>query len=232
MRRVARSRLANLVVVEDRVEDPHNLSATLRSCEILGVQHVLILDPDRVFSVSRRVAVDAHRWLTLEKFHDYEAGLQYLRHRANKIYVTAFRPDAYTIHELFPLFSFPFWWPPAPDRNLPADQTAEVRRPPGEPPTPDPSEAFAIAFGNEIYGVSPQLAEMATAHFYVPTPGFVQSFNISVAVGVVLYHVTSWIRSKLAKEGTLSEDQADELVKSWLEREARGGDALLDDAPR
>ena len=57
---------------------------------------------------------------------------------------------------------------------------------------------------------------MATANFYVPTPGFVQSFNISVAVGVVLYHVTSWIRSRLGREGTLSEKEQEELLRNWL----------------
>ncbi|NOZ57223.1 MAG: RNA methyltransferase [Calditrichaeota bacterium] len=213
--RVARARLGNLIVVEDRVEDPHNLSATLRSCELLGVQRVLILDPDRVFSVSPRVAVDAHRWLTLERFRDYEAGLARLQELTSKIYVTAFTPDAYSIHELFPLFDFPFWWPPAPDRNL--GEAAEFSKPDlPPPPTPNPDELFALVFGNEIYGVSEQLASLGTANFYVPTPGFVQSFNISVAVGVVLYHVTSWIRSRLGREGTLSEEEQEALVRLWL----------------
>ena len=214
-KRVARARLGNLIVVEDRVKDPHNLSATLRSCELLGVQRVVILDPDRVFSISPRVAVDAHRWLTLERFRDYDEGLARLHQLTEKVYVTAFTPQAYTIHELFPLFDFPFWWPPAPDRNL--GEKAEFSKPDLPPaPTPKPEEPFALVFGNEIYGVSEQLSRMATANFYVPTPGFVQSFNISVAVGVVLYHVTSWIRSRLGREGTLSEREQEELLRNWL----------------
>ena len=218
MERVARARLGNVIVVEDRVEDRHNLSATLRSCELLGVQRVLILDPDGVFSVSRRVSVDAHHWLTLERFRDYDAGLARLQELTRKVYVTAFTEGAYTIHELFPLFPFPFRWLPAPDRNLRGSVPGPVQRARPAPPTPEPSETFAIVFGNEIYGVSDQLARLATAHFYVPTPGFVQSFNISVAVGVVLYHVTSWVRSLLGREGTLSEGEIAELLRIWMDR--------------
>jgi tRNA (guanosine-2'-O-)-methyltransferase len=219
---VAKARLGNVIVVGDRIEDPHNLSATLRTCELLGVQRVLILDPERLFSVNPRVSVDAHRWLTLERYHDYQAGLARLREMAPKVYVTAFGPEAYTIHELFPLFPWPFRWEPAPDRSRRTEGASQLRPRTGRPPTPDPGEPFALVFGNEVSGISEEMAALATAQFYVPTPGLVQSFNISVAVGVVLYHVTSWVRIQLGKEGTLTDWEVQELVRLWLAGRNRG----------
>ncbi|MDZ7374104.1 MAG: RNA methyltransferase [candidate division KSB1 bacterium] len=224
MIQVARARLGNLIVVEDRIEDPHNLSATLRTCEILGVQRVLVLDPERVFSLNPRVSVEAHRWLTIERYCDYDAGLARLRELAGKIYVTSLRPDAFSIHELFPLFPWPFRWPPVPSREKRAQQEQPEGRPVGiPPPTPDPQEPFATVFGNEVDGVSEALQRLATAHFYVPTPGFVQSFNVSVAVGIVLYHVTSWLRLQLGKEGTLAQGEVEQLVETWLARDRKRG---------
>lgn len=54
----------------------------------------------------------------------------------------------------------------------------------------------AIVLGNEKEGVSKELIERADERFVIPMVGFVQSFNISVAGAVCLYHVYQQLSHK------------------------------------
>jgi len=47
----------------------------------------------------------------------------------------------------------------------------------------------ALVFGNEKDGVSPYLQDRAQVQFKIPMRGFSQSFNVSVAVSICLFHV-------------------------------------------
>lgn len=61
----------------------------------------------------------------------------------------------------------------------------------------------ALVLGNEKDGVSKELLEQADERFIIPMVGFVQSFNISVAGAVSLYH----IHRHLTEKGSLSSGQ-------------------------
>ncbi|MBA2664127.1 MAG: RNA methyltransferase [Bradymonadaceae bacterium] len=56
----------------------------------------------------------------------------------------------------------------------------------------------AMVFGNERDGVSEQMLEMADVRCVIPMLGFVQSFNISVAGAISLYHI---VRDRIARQG-------------------------------
>ncbi len=47
----------------------------------------------------------------------------------------------------------------------------------------------ALVLGNEKSGVSPEMLELADERVIIPMPGFVQSFNISVAGALCLYEI-------------------------------------------
>lgn len=49
----------------------------------------------------------------------------------------------------------------------------------------------AIVFGNEADGISPEMIEEADQTVIIPMNGFVQSFNISVAAAISMYHAHS-----------------------------------------
>lgn len=49
-------------------------------------------------------------------------------------------------------------------------------------------QPLALAFGNEADGVSEQLKELADYKIHIPTVGFCQSFNVSVAAAIILSH--------------------------------------------
>lgn len=53
----------------------------------------------------------------------------------------------------------------------------------------DFSGKIALVLGNEKNGVSSEMIEAADERIIIPMPGFVQSFNISVAGALCLYHI-------------------------------------------
>lgn len=53
----------------------------------------------------------------------------------------------------------------------------------------DWSQPSALVLGNEKDGVSREMMDLSDGLFKIPMNGFVQSFNISVAAAVCLYHI-------------------------------------------
>jgi len=74
----------------------------------------------------------------------------------------------------------------------------------------------AVVFGNERDGVSKEFLEASTANVIIPMHGFAQSFNISVAAAITLYHI-SLVREGHAS-GDLNEAEKERLFASYLVR--------------
>jgi tRNA G18 (ribose-2'-O)-methylase SpoU len=53
---------------------------------------------------------------------------------------------------------------------------------------PKPNEKYALIFGNEVDGVSDEALEVIENSLEIPQFGSKHSFNISVTVGIVLWH--------------------------------------------
>lgn len=77
----------------------------------------------------------------------------------------------------------------------------------------DMSQPFAIAFGNEKDGASPEILQLADERVYIPMQGFVQSFNISVAAALCFYHIHLF-----AKKHPMSVDERLRLQALYLTR--------------
>ncbi|MGQ0504521.1 MAG: TrmH family RNA methyltransferase [Myxococcaceae bacterium] len=72
------------------------------------------------------------------------------------------------------------------------------------------NEKLALVFGNERAGVSDEVLKTADGVFWIPMRGFVQSFNISVAVAATLSRAMSWRREHGLPAGDLTpEEHAD-----------------------
>lgn len=80
----------------------------------------------------------------------------------------------------------------------------------------DFTEKAAIIFGNENRGVSDDLKKKSDEVFYIPMKGMVQSLNVSVAVGVVLFEA---LKQRVAKgmyeASELTESELDLLIDKW-----------------
>jgi tRNA (guanosine-2'-O-)-methyltransferase len=84
---VLASRTQSLVLVLDRLYDPHNLSAILRTAEAFGLQEVHLAGsyPDRL---NPQVALGAERWLTVRRWPDPAALIGHLEGRGFLLAVT------------------------------------------------------------------------------------------------------------------------------------------------
>ncbi len=78
----------------------------------------------------------------------------------------------------------------------------------------------ALVVGNEAEGVSAVMRDAADVRFVLPMHGMVQSYNLSVALGIALDHVVRARRAQLAERGEagdLSSERQLALRDRWLE---------------
>jgi tRNA (guanosine-2'-O-)-methyltransferase len=73
----------------------------------------------------------------------------------------------------------------------------------------DFTQPTAIVFGNERDGVSEDMLALSDAHCVIPMTGFAQSFNISVAAAVGLYHAYRDRLHRTGRHGDLTPEQRD-----------------------
>ena len=90
----------------------------------------------------------------------------------------------------------------------------------------DFSVPTAIIFGNENAGVSDEALGLADARVVVPMSGFTQSFNISVAAALTLYHI-SRDRASRGLGGDLNDDERRILTAEYYLRSVRRAKELL-----
>lgn len=82
-------------------------------------------------------------------------------------------------------------------------------------------QRIGLCFGNEHEGVDDRLREAAEGTFRVPMVGFVESLNVSVAVGVSLHAIRSGL------PGDLSEEERLRLRARFYRLTVREADAIV-----
>ncbi len=60
--------------------------------------------------------------------------------------------------------------------------------------SPEPGGRYALVFGNEVFGVQQEAVDACDGALEIPQWGTKHSLNVSVSVGVVLWHVASQLR--------------------------------------
>ncbi|MFB0564101.1 MAG: TrmH family RNA methyltransferase [Candidatus Aminicenantaceae bacterium] len=81
----------------------------------------------------------------------------------------------------------------------------------------DYSQSLAVVFGNESEGISKEALELADYRIKIPMIGMVQSLNLSVSVGLILYEAIRqrW-RKGYYQKIRLSPEEFDAYYKKWL----------------
>jgi tRNA (guanosine-2'-O-)-methyltransferase len=99
---VLTKRQAGLAVVLENVNDPHNVSAVLRTCDAVGIQHVYILNTviPKHKRWGPRSSSSAAKWLTVEQFTNVDECFKALRSKYNKIYTTHLAENAVSLYDL------------------------------------------------------------------------------------------------------------------------------------
>jgi tRNA (guanosine-2'-O-)-methyltransferase len=98
---VVRRRTRSLVVVLDRIEDPFNMAAVLRTCEAMGIQEVHVVEhPDFRFKPNDRVTQGCDKWLDVQTWESFAAASSALKPRGFQLWVSAARPTATSLFEM------------------------------------------------------------------------------------------------------------------------------------
>ena len=79
MRNVLATRSDRVAFVFERMVDPHNLSAVLRSMDAFSFQEAHLIAPQEKLGLSKGITSGAERWLTLHQHVDTPQGLSHLR---------------------------------------------------------------------------------------------------------------------------------------------------------
>ncbi|MBC7420339.1 MAG: RNA methyltransferase [Bdellovibrio sp.] len=91
----------------------------------------------------------------------------------------------------------------------------------------DFSTPLALVLGNEKDGVSKEMLEAADERVIIPMPGFVQSFNISIAGALCLYHIASDRRQKQGSNADVTEEQQSILKATYAMRTMDSAESIL-----
>ena len=81
----------------------------------------------------------------------------------------------------------------------------------------------ALVMGSEKDGLGEATRERADLRFSIPMTGFTGSFNVSVSAAVSLFEITRRRRLRLGRAGDLSEQQLEQLITRWMERNTTAG---------
>lgn len=99
---VLNKRQAGLTVVLENVQDPHNISAVMRTCDAVGIQEIYVLNNriPRHKKWGAKSSSSAAKWLTIHQFSDTAECVAALRQKYDKIYTTHLAADAVGLYEI------------------------------------------------------------------------------------------------------------------------------------
>src|SRR5690554_1062591 len=93
---VLNKRQAGLTVVLENVQDPHNISAVMRTCDAVGIQEIYVLN-NRIARHKKwgaKSSSSAAKWLTIHQFTDTAECMTALRQKYDKIFTTHLAADS------------------------------------------------------------------------------------------------------------------------------------------
>lgn len=197
------NRTRKLCVLLEDIYDPLNGNAVLRTADGLGLQDIYIAENRHAFHVHSKVSGRAAGWLTLHRFRP-TAGIQKIDFRtrpsgtpeATRQAYTALKDDGYTIVA-----------------TSPRGNVLSLRE-------LDMTKKYAVALGNERWGLSDWALANADVAIALPMLGFTESYNISVSAAMILHFLAERLRSETA-DWQLSEEEKVALWKTWTARPAR-----------
>lgn len=90
----------------------------------------------------------------------------------------------------------------------------------------DVSKPFALVFGTELTGITPDVVEMADDFVKLPMYGFTESFNISVCAALCMHSLSTRIRKEVPDYG-LSDAEKEDIYIEWLKASIRKNDLII-----
>ena len=97
--RLAPQRTRHVTVVLEELHQAHNASAVVRTCDLLGIQDLHIIESRNRFTANREIALGSDKWTTVHRYGGTEGAQQCiagLRARGHRIVATTPHADAWT----------------------------------------------------------------------------------------------------------------------------------------
>lgn len=95
-------RQADLAVVMENVNDPHNISAVMRTCDAVGIQDIFVLTtkikPHKKYGA--KSSSSAAKWLTIHSYTNAEECFAELKKRYSQVLTTHLASDAVGLFEI------------------------------------------------------------------------------------------------------------------------------------
>lgn len=93
-------RTGYISVVMDQVDDPHNQSAVLRSCDAMGIQNVSVIMGRGRFRPSKGISRGTEKWLTINRYDDSIEAIRNLKDLGYKIWSSHLGSDTVSIDDI------------------------------------------------------------------------------------------------------------------------------------
>ena len=99
---VLHRRQPDLTVVMENVQDPHNISAVMRTCDAVGIQDIYILNTKipRHAKFGPKSSSSAAKWLTLHQYDNAADCFAVLRQQYHRILTTHLATDAVNLYDI------------------------------------------------------------------------------------------------------------------------------------
>jgi tRNA (guanosine-2'-O-)-methyltransferase len=105
MERVLSFRTRHITLVLEDIYQSQNASATVRTCECLGIQDLHFIEKDATYEVNKKVLKGSNKWIDLHKYkeknqNNTEVCYRHLKANGYQILVTDPSPDGLSIHDV------------------------------------------------------------------------------------------------------------------------------------
>ncbi len=99
---VLSKRQPGVTIVLENINDPHNISAVIRSCDAVGIIDVYLIyyGTQPVPKLGNASSASAKKWVDLKMFHSVDECFDELRSKGKKIYTTHMSRDAKSLYDL------------------------------------------------------------------------------------------------------------------------------------
>ncbi|KAI7736941.1 hypothetical protein M8C21_019204, partial [Ambrosia artemisiifolia] len=93
----------------------------------------------------------------------------------------------------------------------------------------DWSQPTAIVVGNEGRGISEEALKLSDMHCSIPMKGMVDSFNVSVASGILMHHAVCDRTTRLGAHGDLTSEEKQILLAEFSLRHSRSSISIAEE---
>lgn len=193
---VIHQRTAYMSVVLEDIYNPQNANAVIRSCDCFGIQNVHIIEDRNYHEERNEISKGAEKWLNVNRYNSKESN--------NRLdCINQLKSEGYRIVSAMPHRS---------GVNLDNFDVTKGK--------------FALVLGNELHGVSKEVAEVSDEYINIPMYGFTESLNLSVAGAVSMNHLRLKMERQL-EHWLIEGDDLLNLRLLWVANSVGNGQYML-----